>query len=240
MNQSGARSNGFAAELSAVAREYSYRDPLFNALRAGALPREAIKLWALQAMLVVEQFTRFISGIHANCPYRDAQQLLAENLWEEHGRGSVPRDHFSLVQRLAERLGASEDDIRLRTPLPETQAYIEHCLEVTRNRSFIEGLTAIGLGIEADIPVFFGVMAECLQKTFGLTPEDLEFLLVHVGEDEDHARRSMEMIDKYALSGEDKERAKAALRDTIIAKRRFAEALYDHCMTASKPGRVGS
>jgi pyrroloquinoline quinone (PQQ) biosynthesis protein C len=124
--------------------------------------------------------------------------------------------------------------------LPETQAYIEHCLEVTRNRSFVEGMTAIGVGIEADIPVFFGVMADSLRKNFGLTPEDVEFLSVHVGEDEDHARRSMEMIEKYALSDNDKERAKAALRDTIIAKRRFAEALYDHCVSASRSGRAGS
>jgi pyrroloquinoline quinone (PQQ) biosynthesis protein C len=218
----------------AVAREHSVRDPMFDALRAGTLTREAIKLWALQAMPVVEQFTRFISAIHANCPYRDAQQLLAENLWEEHGRGRAPQDHFSLVKRLALSLGATEEEIRLSTPLPETEAWIAHCLELTRNRSFVEGLTAIGVGIESYIPVYFGAMAEALEKAFGLQPEDLQFLRVHVGEDDDHARRSMEMIEKYALSDDDKERAKAALRDTMMVKRRFAEALYNHCVSSSK------
>jgi pyrroloquinoline quinone (PQQ) biosynthesis protein C len=238
MGYSRTEPNGFIAELTAVARKYSYRDPMFDALRAGALPREAIKLWALQAMKVVEQFTRFISAIHANCPYRDAQQLLAENLWEEHGRGKAPRDHLSLVQRLAASLGATEEEIRNKTPLPETEAYIAFCLELTRNRSFVEGLTAIGVGIESYIPVFFGVMAEALEKTFGLKPEDLEFLRVHVGEDDDHARRSMEMIEKYALSDDDRERAKTALRDTLVAKRRFGEALYHHCVSVSNSGLI--
>jgi pyrroloquinoline-quinone synthase len=222
----------FTDELLSILREGNFRDPLFDAIRSGRMSRAGMKLWALQAMTVVGQFTRFISAIHANCPHRDAQQLLVENLWEEHGRGAEERDHLSLAKRLARSLGASDEEICRAEPLPETAAYIDHCLKVTREGSFIEGLTAIGIGIEYFIPIFFGALADSLCSRYDLTRNDVEFLSVHVGEDEDHAARSIEMIEAYADGDEMKERAKQALRDMIAVKRRFAESLYARCANA--------
>lgn len=216
----------FIDELLSILREHSFRDPVFDAIRSGRMSRDGAKLWALQAMLVVGQFTRFISGIHANCPHRDAQRLLAENLWEEHGRGVAERDHLSLAKRLAKSLGASDDEINRAEPFPETADYINHCLKATRDGSFIEGMTAIGIGIEYFIPKFFGALADSLCSHYGLTLRDVEFLSVHVGEDEDHAARAMEMIEAYADGDEIKEKAKQSLRDMLAVKRRFAEALY--------------
>jgi pyrroloquinoline-quinone synthase len=223
----------FVDELFAIMEEATYRDPMFNAIRTGRMNREGIKRWALQAMLVVRQFTRFISAIHANCPYREAQALLAENLWEEHGRGDEERDHFSLAKRLAKSLGATDEEINRAEPLPETTDYINYCLKVTHDGSFVEGMTAIGLGMEYQIPTFFGVLADSLCNSYGLTRDDVEFLSVHVEEDEDHARRSLEMIEKYADTDEIKERAKQALREMLAIKRRFAETLYAHCSSES-------
>lgn len=223
----------FVDELFAIMKEANYRDPMFNDIRAGRMSREGIKLWTLQATLVVRQFTRFISAIYANCPHRDAQALLAENLWEEHGRGDDERDHYSLVRRMARSLGATDEEIGLAQPLPETIDYINYCFEITRNGSFVEGMTAIGLGIEYYMPVFFGVMADSLRKNYGLAFEDVEYLSVHVEDDEAHARRSLEMIEKYADTDDERERAKQALREMLSVKRRFAESLYAHCQSAS-------
>lgn len=219
----------FTDELLSILRQHSFRDPLFDAIRSGRMSREGAKTWALQAMIVVSQFTRFISAIHANCPHRDAQALLAENLWEEHGRGRSERDHLLLAKKLAKSLGASEEEIDNAAPLPETANYIDHCLKVAREGSFIEGLTAIGVGIEYYIPKFFGALAEGLCRHYGLRREDVEFLSVHVGEDEDHADRAMEMIEAYADTDEIKEKARQALLGVIEAKRRFAESLYSRC-----------
>jgi pyrroloquinoline quinone (PQQ) biosynthesis protein C len=85
MEPSTTTSARFVDELFSIVREHSYRDPMFDAVRTGSMSRAGLRLWTLQAALVVRQFTRFISAIHANCPHRDAQQLLAENLWENMG-----------------------------------------------------------------------------------------------------------------------------------------------------------
>lgn len=224
--------NRFSDELLDLARRESPRDPFFDALRAGRLSREAAKQWAVQASLVVREFTRFISAMHANCPHRDAQQLLAENLWEEHGRGRDGRDHYQLIRRMANRLGASVEELDAAAPLPETADYIAHCFKVTREGGFIEGMAAIGVGLESFMPRFFGALAAAFQAQFNLGRDDVEYLLVHVGEDEDHARRSLELLDKYADSDEKQEDARRALLDMISVKRRFAEALYAHCAAA--------
>jgi pyrroloquinoline-quinone synthase len=223
----------FAGELLAVLSEEPFRDPLFDALRAGRMSRAGIKLWATQAMTVVREFTRFISAIHANCPHTDAQLLLAENLWEEHGKGLAGRDHYSLIRKLANSLGATDEELDRAEPLAETAGYIDYCFKVTRESSFIEAMAAIGVGIEYFSPRFFGALAEMLRSQFGLAREDVEYLLVHVGEDEDHARRSLELIEKYADTSEVKEKARQALRDMLAVKHRFARAVHAHCANAA-------
>jgi pyrroloquinoline quinone (PQQ) biosynthesis protein C len=219
----------FIDELFAILREESFRDPVFDALRKGSMNREHVKLWVLQAALVVRQFTRFISSIHANCPYRDAQQLLAENLWEEHGRGVVSRDHYSLVSKLARSLGATDEEIRDTTPLPETADYIDHCLKITREHSVVESMTAIAVGIEFFMPVFFGALADGLCSNYGLRDEDVEYLRVHVTEDEAHSRRAIQLIESYADTEEVRENARQELREMLRVKQRFAEAVFKHC-----------
>ncbi len=224
---------GFASELLAILSQDTTRDPIFEAIRTGQISRAGLKLWTLQASLIVYPFTRFVSGIHANCSHRDAQALMAENLWEEHGKGKSERDHYQLIRRLAKSLGASDEELDTVCPLPEATDYINYCLRITHDHSFIEGMAAIGVGIEYSIPQFFGMFAESLQNNYGLTKEEVEYLLIHVGEDEDHAERSLELIQKYADTAELQDKAKQALRGMLAVKREFAKALYQLCVSAA-------
>jgi pyrroloquinoline quinone (PQQ) biosynthesis protein C len=222
----------FLQELFEIQREQSFRDPMFDALRTGSMSRAGVLRWTLQASLVVRQFTRFISAIHANCPHRDAQQLLAENLWEEHGQGVSERDHYALVRKLARSLGATDQDLDDAQPLAETQEYITHCLTVTREHSFIESMTAIAVGIEFFMPRFFGAMADSLCSKYGLERGDVDYLMVHVAEDEMHSQRALAIIDSYSDTPELRQKAKDALRDMLLVKRRYALAVYDYCAAA--------
>ena len=219
----------FVEELFAIQREHSFRDPMFDSVRNGSMSRAGLLQWTLQASLVVRQFTRFISAIHANCPHRDAQRLLAENLWEEHGRGVPSRDHYALVRKLARSLGATDRDLDDAQPLKETDEYINHCLKVTRDSSFVEAMTAIAVGIEIFMPAFFGALGESLRSKYWLTRDDVDYLMVHVVEDVTHSRRALAVLETYADTPEARENAKRALREMLLVKRRFALAVYDHC-----------
>ena len=222
----------FIDELLSIQREHPFRDPMFDAVRSGSMSRAGILQWTLQASLVVRQFTRFISAIHANCPHRDAQQLLAENLWEEHGQGVPSRDHYVLIRKLARSLGATDLDLDEARALKETSEYINHCTRVTRELSFVESMAAIAVGVEIFMPAFFGALSDSLCSRYGLTRGDVEYLMVHVVEDETHARRALALLETYADTPEVRDKAKAALREMLVVKRRFALAVYDHCAKA--------
>jgi pyrroloquinoline-quinone synthase len=221
-----ATDEAFTDQLFAILREEPFRDPLLDSVRAGNMSREGLKVWATQTVLVVREFTRFISAIHSNCPHREAQFLLAENLWEEHGNGVETRDHYALAKRLARSVGVTDEEIDRSEPLPETALYIDHCLKLTRESSFVESMTSIGIGIEYFMPRFFDALARALKENYGLTSGDVEYLSVHVSADEAHSRRSLEIIQKAAESDEVRERAKQALRKTLAVKRLFSEAVY--------------
>jgi pyrroloquinoline-quinone synthase len=228
-NPNSTNGSRFVDELFAIQREHSFRDPMFDAVRSGSMSRAGIMHWMLQSSLVVRQFTRFISAIHANCPHRDAQQLLAENLWEEHGQGVCSRDHYALARKLARSLGATDVDLDDAQPLEETDEYINHCFRVTRELSFVESMTAIGVGIEIFMPRFFGPLGDSLRSKYGLTQDDVDYLLAHVAEDEVHSRRALELLESYADTPEVQEKAKNALREMLLVKRCYAVAVYNHC-----------
>ena len=66
-----ANEGAFTDQLFAILREDPFRDPLLDSVRAGSMSRNGMKVWARQAILVVREFTRFISAIHSNCPHRE-------------------------------------------------------------------------------------------------------------------------------------------------------------------------
>lgn len=219
----------FSQELIEILSNHRFRDPLLDDLRSGRMTLAGLKEWCLQAMLVVRHFTRFLSAIHANCPDREGQQLLAENLWEEHGRGDPSRDHLVLIERLAAAAGATSDEIAAAQPLNETTAYIDHCLRVTRKRSFVESMAAIGIGVEYQMPRFFGGLAAALRENYGFSTAQIEYLQVHVSEDVRHSARAAKLIDRFASTEEVKEQARRALREILEVKQKFAEAVYARC-----------
>lgn len=222
----------FADELLGIVRNQTYRDPLIEAIRSGEIDRDGMKRWAMQALMFVREFIEMLGDIHSKCPFEDARELLAENIKEEKGFGIEGQDHYSLLKMLTLRLGATEKEISETQPLAETFDYIEYCRRITRERSFVESMTAIGIGIEFFMPKFFGGLAEALKTSFNLTDRDVEYLLVHVTADDDHARRSLALINRYADSPQKREGAIETLTGMLAVKHQFASALYSHCVRA--------
>jgi pyrroloquinoline quinone (PQQ) biosynthesis protein C len=227
----------FADDLLAIARSQTRRDPFLEAVCSGQIGRAGLKLWSLQALLFVRDFTDMLIAIRQNCPHADAKQLLAENIREEQGCGIEGQDHYSLLKRLSKSLGATDEEIDEAAPLLETAEYLEYCRRIARESHFVDSMTAIGVGIEFFIPKFFGRLAEALRERLALPEEDLAYLQVHVSADEDHARRALELIDRYADTPERKDSARETLREMLAVKDRFADAVFSHCARAGSDGR---
>ena len=111
---------------------------------------------------------------------RSQRLKLAESLYEEETRqisGSAP--HPELFIRLGTGLGMKQRGN------DRGQAAAGHCRpdrlvgSSTKDRSFDEGIAAINVAAEGQVPGNFESFARALQQHYGLTKEQVSFFDVH-------------------------------------------------------------
>jgi len=64
---------------------------------------EGVRHWAKQLFFMTDGFGRFTSAIHSNCPVFDVRHVLAETIYEEHGRMLAKKDHPELYRKFTAR-----------------------------------------------------------------------------------------------------------------------------------------
>jgi pyrroloquinoline-quinone synthase len=225
----------FTRDLLAVVEQdvRSGRDPLLGRLRKGPLAPASLRAWAAQYYLVVREFARFLSAIHSRCPDFEARALIAENIYEEHGRFVAGRDHPALMRRFGRAIGLTDDAMEGCAPLPETAAYVDTLFRLTQAGSYLEGLAAVGLGVEAVVPRYFALLEPLLRERHGLTTEDTEFFRVHLTDDVEHAGRALAIIAGHAVARQAEPAVLAAVRTTQAARGRFRDAVYAAAVAAT-------
>lgn len=159
-----------------------------------------------------------LARTYAKCPHLDARRFIAENLFEEEGRGREGHSHAELSMRLPRYFGRTDEELEavheewLHSPLSRGRE------AVVQAESWLEEFAGFGLASEHYAPAFFTLILERLRDEFGLPEEVLEFFVVHLEEDVDHARRTMEIVLRYADSEEEQERVLAAIRRHVLGE----------------------
>lgn len=159
-----------------------------------------------------------LARTYAKCPHLDARRFIAENLFEEEGRGREGRSHAELSKRLPRYFGRSDEELEavheewLKSPLSRGRE------EVVRQEDWLEEFAGFGLASEHYAPAFFALILQRLRGEFGLPEEVLEFFTVHLAEDVDHARRTLEIVLRYATTDEAQERVLAAIRRHVLGE----------------------
>ncbi len=195
-----------ADEIDRLIEERSLlKHPFYQAWQRGELTLDALRNYACQYYHHVLAFPQYVSAAHANCPdQRDRQELL-ENLIEED-RGE--ENHPELWLRFGEALGLSRQEMIESVPLPETLRLIETYRDVTRNRSFADGATALYC-YESQVPEVARQKIAGLQRFYGIDDEPgIQFFAVHIDADEWHAEVGRGFVARYG------EAEPAATRDT--------------------------
>jgi pyrroloquinoline-quinone synthase len=168
--------------------------PFYQAWSAGTLSRAALREYSKQYYRQVEAFPTYVSAVHANCPLLPVRQQLLENLVEEE-RGA--ENHPELWLRFAEALGVSREEVATAAPLPETIALVETFRTLTRERSYLAGVTAL-LAYEAQVPEVAVTKIAGLQRFYGLTDQQgLAFFQVHVQADRYHADTGRQILREH-------------------------------------------
>ena len=129
-----------------------------------------------------------MSALHTRCPYPEERIHLAENLYEEEtGRLSGSAPHPELFIRFGTAVGAARDELVNAAPLSETMALIEWFEESTQRRGFHEGIAAITVAAEGQVPGAFGLFARALQRHYDLSTDAVLFWDIHETADRDHS-----------------------------------------------------
>jgi pyrroloquinoline-quinone synthase len=189
---------------------------LWQKIEEGGLSRAGLQGFATQFFLQVVEFPKAVSALHANCPWLDARRELAESLYEEEtGKISQTKPHPELFLDFTRALGLRDVQVIDAIPLPTTTALI-HWFELsTRQRPFLEGVAAINLAAEGQVPGAFGPFARALERHYGLSREAVAFWDVHEVADREHSDVGDHIVVRHATTDELQSRITAAVRTSL-------------------------
>ena len=89
---------------------------------------------------------------------------------------------------------------------------------MVQKETWLEEFAGFGLGSEHYAPAFFKLIVERLRAEFDIPEEVLEFFYVHLYEDVDHARRTLDIVLEHATSDEEQELVLDAIRRHVLGE----------------------
>jgi len=192
-----------------IEKRHLLNHPFYQMWSKGALEVETIGDYAKQYYHHVLAFPTYVSAVHSNCPDIAVRQTLLENLIEEE-RGE--RNHPELWMNFCEGLGLTRGEVLGSAPYPETAQLVSTFRDLTKNRSFTEGLAAL-YAYESQVPSISEAKIEGLRKYYGISDErSLSFFTAHMKYDKIHAESEERILSRCARAEEAvKESAQRAL-----------------------------
>jgi len=192
------------------------RHPLWHKIAEGKVSREGMKVFAAQFFLQVREFPRAISALHSRCYDAIERQKLAESLYEEEsGRISGSAPHPELFIRFGLGLGMKREELTEAKPLPSTAALIDWFELSTKDRSFEEGIAAINVAAEGQVPGNFEPFARALEKHYGVTRDQVAFFDIHEIADRDHSDVGDHVLSHAELTGHEADKVRAAAERSV-------------------------
>ena len=216
---------------AAVESRHSRFHPYYELWREGKLPREAIGGWVQEHY----HFTKDIPWLNAvmpcRVPYADVRAVYQESVDEEMD----PNDpHINILLRFGEAMGLDPEQVKRSKPLPTTQALLDWLFILSRHRSMVEVIAGAQIGIEAQPPQLYGDIVPALKEKYGCTDEQIAYFPVHVEADTEHGSRAYALVEKYARSEEQRQRAILAAREGAEKRWLYIDGIYIHYVLGYK------
>lgn len=175
----------------------STRHPFITGLRR-PLPLANLSRWAAQKYHQVFLQNAVFSNVHARSPFADVRQWMLEQLIaEETSLSSGSDSHYNLMRRFAEACGAPAALFSPAAASAQVRAYVDVLLSVTRDEHFVVGLLGI-YSIESQAGESAGRMLAWLRQHERFSEHEMEWFLVHAGDEDDHAERGLRLVRQYA------------------------------------------
>lgn len=210
---------GFVTKLrdEIRARGHAMDDyPLVTGLEDGSIDLKDLHLWVEQFYLHIRNMLPWIGEIYVKCPHEDVRTSLVKNLAEEVlGTWYAGKSHPDLLLDFAEAIGADTDAIRAGTQIPVSRVLTDYFEFMANRRPWFVALSAIGIGLESFVPAAFTKMVTALKSNYGMTDDQVKFWSIHIIADEEHGDEGIELVEKYALTPEDRKHVFDCTLETV-------------------------
>ncbi len=194
----------FAEQLFAAAQPLPIEtNPFVVQVMRGEASREAIRSFALHLASATESFTRALYAVLSVCTDLRARQSFIGNVLEEEGAtGFAPgvgatfderRRHPAMARRFTRAAGADDHEIDAFRVAPPN--WFDRQI---RAGNWIGPFAYIAVGTEANVPPTYRLLIPALEKHYGFSESDLEFLIEHLGADDRHALEGAMLIESIA------------------------------------------
>ena len=181
--------NDFAKELLAVGHvPEMIEHPFIRGIAEGRYEKKALHEYAQELIGLAAGFPAHLAALFARCDHAEARRVILENLLEEEGVISFGtstglvidphRRHAAMGNRFLKAFGVDS----ITTPPPAGQ-WLTNELQAGR---WLGPFAYFCVGIEANVPASFRLIAAGLQTHYGLHEEDLEYFTEHFIADERH------------------------------------------------------
>ncbi len=210
---------------AAVESRHSRNHPYYQLWREGKLSREAIGGWVQEHYHFTKDIPWLIGPLMSEVPYADVRALFRENIDEEMD----PRDpHIDILLRFGAAIGLDPEAIKRSKPLPTTQALLDWTYIITRQRSLVEAIAGLNIGLESQPPTLYGDIVPVLREKYGCTDAEIAYFPAHVEADTEHGSRAYALVEKYARSPESRARAVLAAREGAEKRWFYIDGIYIH------------
>lgn len=202
--------------------------PFYQLWARGELDLDLLRIYAKQYYHLVAFFPRLVSAVHSNCPDPGIRRTILENLLDEETGGSVTEPHHDLWINFGIAIGLTRQEMENTPPGSATTALLEELRELTRNRSFEEGVGAL-YAYESQIPAIAEKKKEGLIAFYNIVDDKgLSFFDVHMEVDRAHRQTWRELIESSVVTEDDRARVESSVNRSLEALWGFLDGVMDH------------
>lgn len=210
------RTQEFFVALEAARRpQHGGGHPFSRAWSAGEHDRAQLGEWAIQHFYYIDPIPQQFAQLYARLPDLDARRHLLENLLGEEMPACPEKRHPDLLRKFARACGVADARIlgaeAAGEILPGTRAMRAWIWELAGIRHIAEACAGIMVALEGQLPTLYPGYVEAMRR-MGFSDDDLEFFLVHIEGDTEHAQVGLELTARYATTEALQQQAIAAVR----------------------------
>jgi len=176
-----------------VQRRHCVRHPLTEAWSQGDLSREQLARWAVEHYHYTKDLYFFCGRILANCEFPEGRAMELENLAEEENPDDM---HNAQLLDFITACGFDAVEATKSDPLPTTKALRDWLQLICEKRSWQEAVAGFHIGMESQFTTICARVAPVLRDRYGFDQHARRFFDTHIGADEEHGRRALEVVEK--------------------------------------------